>query len=406
MISIEDIRKSPNYLSKYYKHAAVAHRIQLTGHIHQAMPDVCGEAYQEHWDCVNKLGEERWDDLFDIAYQVRSGFASLLNCTAEDIALGDSTHDLFCRFLSALPERKVVKILSTDAEHPSISRQLERLNEAGRIELVKVPANPASQVVERLVHTLDDSVDAVCISAVNYQTGHLILELDTLWPVCEKFGCELYVDAYQSINLQPFCLEDYNLTSAFVSGGGNKYCQMGDGVCFLYVPPARDFKPLLTSWFASFDPIIDDPAALPIAYSDDATRFFGSSRDGLPWFRAMKSFEFFKKHEMDPDWLFDVNHHQLNYLATQFAEQELPESIISMPVDVEYMGGFLGLTSPYAEEICGHMRDRGVHSDFCRDWLRLGPAPYLSDEHLADGVIALAESVQEVIHRLGRKANG
>ena len=402
MIDFNSIHSSPNYLSQYYQHASVAHRIQLTGHIHQALPDTCQEAYQQHWDCLNKQGEERWDELFDVAYQVRQGFARLLGCTPEDVALGDSVHDLFCRFLSALPDDKTLRIVTTDNEHPSVSRQLERLAESGVIEIIRVPASPSGHLIERLTTVIDSQIDAVCISSVNFQTGHAVLELDTLWPYCEKAGCELFIDAYQSINLQPFCLEDYNLEGAFVAAGGSKYCQMGDGVCFLYVPPGRDFRPRLTGWFGSFDPIIDEPSALPIAYADDASRFFGSCRDGLPWYRALKSFEFFQKQGMDPDWLYEVNHQQLRYLAKEFNDRDLPQTIIKLPVSVEYMGGFLGLLTPYAQQICEHMRDRGVHSDYRGDWIRLGPAPYLCFEQLSDGICALEESVQEVVrkHRL------
>ena len=41
MFSIQDLANYPNALSHDYQHAAVAQRIQLTGHIHQALPDVC-----------------------------------------------------------------------------------------------------------------------------------------------------------------------------------------------------------------------------------------------------------------------------------------------------------------------------------------------------------------------------
>ena len=42
----------------------VASRIQLTGHSHQAIPDVAERGYAEHWDVLNKYGEERWEEVF------------------------------------------------------------------------------------------------------------------------------------------------------------------------------------------------------------------------------------------------------------------------------------------------------------------------------------------------------
>ena len=78
MTSLQDIRQSPNLLSNDYKHAAVAQRIMLTGHIHQALPDVCEKAYKEHGDCLNKYGEERWEEVFGRADKRRQGFANIL----------------------------------------------------------------------------------------------------------------------------------------------------------------------------------------------------------------------------------------------------------------------------------------------------------------------------------------
>ncbi len=397
MFSIQDLANYPNALSHDYQHAAVAQRIQLTGHIHQALPDVCEQAYKEHWDCLNKHGEERWDEVFARADQVRAGFAQMIDSAAENIALATNLHELFVRFLSILSLSPEHKILTTDAEHPSVARQLARLNEEGLVQVVSVPADPASDVVERLSAAIDEKTIAVCVSSVNFITGHQTLELDTLMPLCQKVGAELFVDAYLSVNVQHFSVEEYNLKQAFVAAGGAKYCQMGNGTCFMHVPPARDFRPLVTGWFGCFDPMLDSPASLPVAYSDDATRFNGSTYDAMPHFRALHVFEFFRQKGLDVDFLADVNHRQLTLLAKRFKALEVAEDLIHLPVDVEYMGGFMALKTPHAQALCEKMRDRGVHTDYRQQWLRLGPAPYLCDEQLEDGIIALEEALQEVL---------
>ena len=396
MPTLDDVRNSPNILSVDYQHAAVAQRIQLTGHIHQALPDVCEQAYAEHWDALNKQGEERWDLVFDKSERVRRGFAQMVDGQSEYLALASSVHDLFVRFLSALPFVEGGRIVTTDAEHPSIGRQLARFHEAGRVEVVQVSATPVDNLVERLAANINDKTLAVCVSSVNFENGQQTLELDTLLPVCQKFGAELFVDAYQSVNVLPFSLQDYNLEQAFVVGGGAKYCQMGNGICFMNVPPGRDYRPQVTGWFGNFDPVLDDPAAMPVAYSDGASRFNGSSNDALPLFRASHVLDYFATRDLNVDFLADVNHHQLSFMAKKFLSLGLDPALIKLPVDVEYMGGFMGFKSPHAQVISEHMRDRGVHTDYCKDWLRLGPAPYLCDEQLEDGILALQESVEEL----------
>lgn len=396
MHSLDDFRTTPNVLSDHYRHASVAHRILLTGHIHQSLPDVCEEAYKEHWDALNKRGEERWDIVFDRFSRVQAGFARMIEADPNNLALGASVHDLFVRFLSAVPLGEGTEIVTTDAEHPSIARQLARFHEEGRIKVIKVAAEPVESAVERVIAAVNDKTVAVCVSSVNFENGQQVLELDTLPPVCEKYGAELFVDAYLSVNVQQFSIEDYNLKQAFVVGGGAKYCQMGNGLCFMHVPSHRDYRPQVTGWFGAFDPVLDEPAAEPLVYPKGAARFNGSSNDALPLFRACKTLEFFEQQQLDVDLLFDINHHQLDFLAKGFKDLGVDPSVVELPVDVEYMGGFLGLRSPHAQKISEHMRDIGIHTDHRHGWLRLGPAPYVCDEQLSDALLAMEESIAKL----------
>lgn len=392
---VSDFASSPNILSADYRHAGVAARIQLTGHTHQAIPDAAERGYAEHWDVLNKYGEERWEEVFSRAWRVREGFAALLDAEPENIALASSVHELVVRFLSALPLKERPRVVMSDAEHPSVARQLERLAEES-IELVVVPAVPATTLVERLAAALDDKTAALCLSSVNFVSGHLALELDTLMPRCQQLGVELFVDAYLSVNVQNFSLSDYNLEQAFVVGGGAKYCQLGNGNCFMHVPPGRNYRPIVTGWFGCFDPLVDNPAATPLAYSDDASRFDGSSYDALPHFRAGHVFDYFKARGLNVDLLHDVNDHQKVVLAREFHACDMNDKIIRLSTEIEYFGGFLSFKSPYSRQLCEKMRDRGVHSDYRKCWLRMGPAPYLCDEQLSDGILALQESVKEL----------
>lgn len=401
MTTLQDIRQYPNTLSQDYKHAAVAQRIMLTGHLHQALPDVCEKAYREHWDCLNKHGEERWDEVFQRADRLRRGFADILEGETGNIALAPSVHELFVRFLSALPIAKGGRIVASDAEHPSIARQLLALAQATNIELVTVPALPAESLVERIAAQITGGTLAVCVSSVNFITGHQALELDTLLPLCQKVGAELFVDAYLSVNVQPFSIHDYNLQQAFVVGGGAKYCQMGNGNCFMHVPEGRAFRPVVSGWFGHYDALSGEASELPLQYPDSAKRFDGSTFDAMPYFRATHVLDYFEEKGLNVDFLSDVNYHQLSLMARCFRQLGLDEALIRLPVDVEYMGGFMALETPHARPLCEKMRDRGVHTDYAGRWLRFGPAPYLCDEQLEDGMIALEESLQEVIREKG-----
>lgn len=396
MPSVEQFSNSPNVLAPFYNDAQVALKLMMTGHVYQASPDIAQLGYLEHWECQCKHGPERLDIEHAKTEQVRESFAQLIGSRSQNVALASSVHELFVRFLSCLDFSARKKIITSGGEHPSILRQLVRLKAFG-IELIVLEPRPASSLVERVLAQLDDRTLAVCIATVDCASGHQVFELDTLIDPCLAYGAELFVDAYQSINVLPFSIEDYLLEQAFVVGGGAKYCHMGDGNCFLHVPYGREFEPVVSGWFGVFDPALDTPAAEPLAYADSmGQRFDGSTRDTMPYFRAAKVFEFFQQQQLTPELLHDINHHQLTVMAQAFSDLDLPPALIKQSTSVEFLAGFMTFKTPKARRLQELMRDIGVVCDYSQDFLRLGPAPYLSDEQLLDSIEALRESVNNL----------
>ncbi len=120
-----------NPLAAHYSRFRVAERILLTGHSHQAWPDVAFEAQQRAWLDAAELVDAKWDRAFEQAARVRAGFARLLGDAPEHIALGQNTHELVTRWLSALPFKTRRRIVTTNGEFHTIRRQLGRLAEEG-----------------------------------------------------------------------------------------------------------------------------------------------------------------------------------------------------------------------------------------------------------------------------------
>ena len=118
-----------NPLARHYSRFRVAERILLTGHSHQAWPDEAFDAQQRAWLDAAEYVDDKWARAEERAAEVRAGFARLLGDAAENIALGQNTHELVTRWLSALPLRERPRIVTTDAEFHSLRRQLDRLAE-------------------------------------------------------------------------------------------------------------------------------------------------------------------------------------------------------------------------------------------------------------------------------------
>src|SRR5262245_3099515 len=117
----------PVDLARHYSRFRVAERLLLTGHSHQAWPDVAFDAQQRAWLDAAELVDDKWERAFEEAARVRAGFRRLLNDPGGDVALGENTHELVTRLLSALPLRERPRLITSDGEFHTIRRQLDRL---------------------------------------------------------------------------------------------------------------------------------------------------------------------------------------------------------------------------------------------------------------------------------------
>ena len=393
----EPLYASPNALAPHYRRSRVAERLLLTGHSHQAWPDVGFEAQQQAWlDAAEHL-DAKWERAFAMADRVRRGFARLLDDPQGTIALGANTHELVVRWLSALRLGRRPRLVTTTAEFHTIRRQLDRLAEEG-IAVVKVPALPAATLAERLARTVDDRTAAVLVSAVLYENAHIVPNLAHVLEACRRVGAELLVDAYHALNVVPFSLRTEGLAEAFMVGGGYKYCQLGEGNGFLRIPPECTLRPVITGWFSEFEALAAGGAAGPVTYGPGAARFAGATFDPTSHYRAARVFDFFEELELTPDLLRQVSQHQVGLLASLFDALDADPRVITRDraVTLPELGGFLALESPRAEELCRRLRDRSVAADFRADTLRLGPAPYVSDLQLRTAIDALGSVVREL----------
>ncbi len=383
----------PEALARHYSRFKVSERILLTGHSHQAWPDCGYEGQQRAWLDAAELVDDMWERAFAQADAVRQGFARLLDDDPQRIALAANTHELVVRFLSALPLRRRPRLVTTDGEFHTIRRQLDRLAEEG-IEVVKVAAQPAATLAERLGAAVDDRTAAVLVSAVLYANAHIVPNLGAVLVACQRAGAELLVDAYHALNVVPFSLREQGLEGAYVVGGGYKYCQLGGGNGFLRLPADCALRPVVTGWFSEFTELAEAPTEGLVHYGAGPARFAGATYDPTSHYRAAAVFAFFDEQKLTPDRLRELSHHQVGLLATKFDDLGLDPKLIDRDrsVPVRALGGFLALRTPHAERLCAALKERGVSTDYRGDVLRLGPAPYVTGTQLGRGLEALAEA--------------
>jgi kynureninase len=401
-------------LAPRYSRFRVAERLLLTGHSHQAWPDVAFEAQQRAWLDAAERVDDKWERAAEIADVVRGGWRRLLNDPGGDIALGQNTHELVVRLLSAVLEGGVLappygatkiapsssssvssrsKLITSDGEFHTIRRQLARLAETG-IEVLKVPTSPVDTLAERMASSVDDHTACVLVSSVLFETAEIVPNLAHLAHVCALRGAQLLVDAYHHLNVVPFDISAMGLETAFVVGGGYKYCQLGEGNCFLRVPPGCELRPVLTGWFSEFARLAHPPHRGAVPYGEGAARFAGATYDPTSHYRAAAVFAFHEEMGLTPDRLRAISRHQIGLLAATFQALDTDPaaaSLIDLPP--ERRAGFLAIRAPRAGDIVHALRSRGMLTDARGKVLRLGPAPYLSDAQLHAAISELAEVV-------------
>jgi kynureninase len=388
----------PNPLAAHYTRFRVAERLLLTGHSHQAWPDVALEGQVEAFEDAARHVDDKWERAFAKADDVRAGFRRALADPSAEIALGASTHDLVLRLLSALDLRGRPRLVTTDGEFHTLRRQLARLDEAG-LEVVRVPAEPVDSLAERLADAADARTAAVFVSAVLFETARIVPGLAALAAACASVGAELVVDAYHALGAMPFPLREQELGEAWVIGGGYKYLQLGEGNCFLRVPVrGQELRPAITGWYAEFSALTDAHDPSRVAYGRGAERFAGSTYDPTSHYRAARVMRFFDEQGLTPERLRASYRSQVDLLAARFDALGAPDELITRDraTPLDRYGGFLALRTPVAGELRAALAARGVMADSRGAWLRLGPAPYLSDEQLETAVELLGDAIRSL----------
>jgi len=363
----------PEALRPDYASFLAGDRILLTGHSHQAWPDAARRGLLEAFEDAATHVDDKWGRAMARADRVRRGVVERIGGRPEDIALGQSTHELVTRLLSALDLRGRPHLVTTSGEFHSLDRQLRRLAEEG-VDITFVDAAPVDTLAGRVAAAVRDDTAAVLLSTVLFETAAIVPDVVEAVAAAHRVGAQVLLDAYHGFNVVPFRVEDL-VDPVFVVAGGYKYAQWGEGCCFLRVPPDCDLRPVLTGWFADFASLDRPRTAGPVGYGGrGADRFAGSTYDPTSHYRASAVIDFFAERGLTVERLRALSLHQTGRIL-----EGLDGFDVRTPREADRRGGFVSVRIGGAAELVGSLRAEGVRVDARGDLLRLGPAPYVTD---------------------------
>lgn len=362
-------------------------RVLLSGHSHQAWPDVARDAQLEVFDDAARLVDDKWERVFEVQSEVgrailqRHGFEP-----SDAIAFGESTHQLVFRLLSALDLERA-HVVATTGEFHSIYRQLTRLCEDG-LRVTWVDAQPREGLVSRLLDAIDPSVSLVAVSAVLFEDAYVVPELPRILERVRAVGAIPLVDAYHAFNAVVVPWGEAR-DDVFAVAGGYKYAGIGNGLCWMRIPTDCQLRPRYTGWFADFASLAE-PRAVgePVAYGPGGMRFAGATFDASAMYRGRAVMRHWDRLGLDVAALRAISLRQTRRIMERLEGAD----IVSDTRDAR-RGPFVTVRHAEAGAVVTALRERGVLVDSRGDLLRIGPAPYLSDDEIDRGVAAINEQL-------------
>ena len=355
-------------------------RLHFVAHSHHAWPDVTREAVLQYWDDAARLADRKWEYVFgEIVPKAQAHLARLLGTKASgQIAFSASTHDFLVRLFSCFDEGRPLRVLTTDSEFYSFTRQAARLEEQGRLSVTQVAAEPFASFEDRFAAAAAASdFDLVLFSHVFFNASFVVADLPRLVSAVRSTGAMVVIDGYHGPGAIPMSiapLED----RVFYMGGGYKYLQVGEGFGFMHVPTGCTLRPVATGWFSQFGLLTAKPTGR-VDYPDNGFRFWGATWDPTPAYRFNAVMDLYAREGVTPERI----HAHARTLQEQFLsglERKTPRALgasrLVTPRDLARQGNFLTFRFPEAPALHLALRSQNVETDLRGDRIRFGFGPY------------------------------
>ena len=358
-------------------------RLHFAAHSHHPWPDVSFDAHLQTWLDAAAMMDHKWDHVLGkVIPEAQELIAGVLGLAdPSTLTFGPNTQDFVARIFSCLDPP--VRVLTTDAEFHSFSRQSRRWEEAGLAIVDRIPAEPFATFAERFTREAAAGVhDLVYLSQVFFDSGFLVPELDRIVSTIPENRTFVVIDGYHGFMALPTNLGSIQ-DRAFYVAGGYKYAMSGEGVCFLHAPPGYGPRPVDTGWYSGFGGLETGVTEL-IPYATDGSRFSGATFDpsGVYRMRAVLSWL------DDEGWgVGEIRRHVSDLQVRFLGQGQLPGELV--PPEDHERGNFLAFRTENARETHAKLHARKVITDYRGDRLRIGFGIY----HDESDVSRLSESI-------------
>ncbi len=362
--------------------AANPDKLHFACHSHYFWPDVTRDAQLQYWDDSARFVDDKWSFFFqDCVPALQSAIAATLNIPSpEQIVFAPNTHELLYRIYSCFDPAKRIKVLTTDSEFHSFSRQISRLEESGQVDVTRISSQPYATFNQRFIEAIESQhYDWVFFSHVFFNSGVAVDNIEQIVDAVPSDETLVVVDGYHGFMALPTNLERIS-QRAFYLAGGYKYAQGGEGGCFAVVPVNCLLRPVYTGWYAEFGELSQAKEG-HVNYSKNGMRFAGATMDFSALYRMRAVFELFDKEQLDvasiDQYVKQCQRQFLSIIDGLCHPLLNRDNLLSN--DLSKHGHFLTFALPSEDDAASlhqFLAEHGVLTDFRANRLRFGFALY------------------------------
>lgn len=352
-------------------------------HSHHYWPDVTRDAMLEYWDDTARLVDDKWRYIFgEKVPQTQQLIADFLQLPQpEQLVFAPNTHELVMRLLSSFDLRQPLRILTTDSEFHSFSRQIKRLAEYDNVQVDIIATEPFASFEQRFTAAAASSQhQLIFCSQVFFNSGFAISDLKAFVSgIAAVSDAMIAIDGYHGFMALPTDLSAI-AERIFYLAGSYKYAQGGEGCCFMAVPLSSRHRPLYTGWFAEFGTLEAEKSAT-VLYSEDGYRFAGATMDFAPLYRLNAVLRLFKQQGISVGRIHQYVQQLQQVFLQKLAAINHPRLNMNnlLAQDLNQHGHFLTFrlgSAAEVAELAAQLKRAGIETDYRGDRLRFGFALY------------------------------
>ena len=324
------------------------------------------DEYLDAWATKGAPDHVWFEDIFPRMRALKTSFARLAGCDADELAITTNISIALSTFASALDFGERTKVVMSELDFPTDGHVwLAHARRGVEIEWLRSP-DGLTIPLEEYDRAIDERTAVVMVNRVLYRSS-AIVDAKEVCRIARERGALSFLDDYHGIGIVPLDLHEVGCDA--YAAGVLKWLCGGPGLAFLYVRRGLipSLEPMVTGWFGTDEPFSFDTRHLE--YHPTARRFEHGTPPAPVFFIAQGGLDVIA--EVTPERIRSRQGELGDHVIARADELGLS---VRTPRDRWSRGGVVNVgVGPEAGKICHALLERDVCTDYRGDGLRISP---------------------------------